>query len=143
MLDARPGMVNDTLEDAALAANAARRRFMLAGEYDAHVALLSERMVFVHGNGVVEDKTAYVDRLRAGDFVYRSIESEDVRLIAAGEAVVMSERRKVVVCPPQAETPLLVDSMVIQVWAMEEGVMRLLSYQGTFCADPKPVVEEA
>lgn len=128
------------MDDASIAAveEAERRRAaaLLTRDADALADLLSADLIYVHGNGHRDDKTGYLHRFAAGEYVFLAIAREDEHVWSAGETVTVVGRRMVTVNPPGiGETH--VDSFATCIWRREDpdvsgGCWRMLFYQGTF-----------
>lgn len=68
-----------------LAADAARRKAMIAGNASALEGLLSDDLVWTHSSGRTDDKAAVLHAIEAGTVLYRSLQVEDVVVSRHGE----------------------------------------------------------
>jgi len=119
-----------------LAVEAAREAALLNRDHAALRRLMSDDLSFTHGNGVVEDKETYLERVQAGEYRYLAIQRRDDFICVRGSLAVVTGHRSVKVHPPSEPAPVTVESQAVCVWAREPGGWRLLVYQGTFTAPP-------
>lgn len=71
-----------------LAADAARRRAMVAANVGALAAALSDELVWTHSSGRTDDKAAVLRAIESGSVSYESLEVEDYGISQYGEIFV-------------------------------------------------------
>src|ERR1700761_6788351 len=62
-----------------------RWQLLLNADVDALTDLISDDLQFVHSSGLKDDKTAYLDAVRAGAVIYRSANSRIETVIPLGD----------------------------------------------------------
>ena len=77
---------------AVLEAEQARTGAMIAGDADTLDRLLDDECVYVHSSGAIDTKTAYLDRLRDGTLIYRSVRTSGHRVYTLGQGCAVSHR---------------------------------------------------
>ena len=77
---------------AVLDAEQARTGAMVAGDVDTLDRLLDDECLYVHSSGAIDTKTAYLDRLRDGTLIYRSVRTSGHRVYALGQGCAVSHR---------------------------------------------------
>lgn len=56
------------------AAELARAAAMVAGNIEAHAKLLDERLMYTHSSGNIDSRESYLEGLRAGEWIYHSVD---------------------------------------------------------------------
>lgn len=109
---------------------AALYRAMLAFDYAALDALLSDDVRYIHSTGVVETKSEYFDGLKRGLYEYGAID------ILSGEtrewadvAITTGVMEMVVGAEGSAKHPIRLQHVLV--WKREDGSWRLLLRQAT------------
>jgi ketosteroid isomerase-like protein len=69
-----------------------RYQAMIARDFDALDRLLADDLIYTHNNGIVDDKAAFLKRLRDRVAVYQKIERDDVRVRIFGTTAVVTGR---------------------------------------------------
>lgn len=80
----------DDATQAVLAAQDKRMAATIAADVAALAALMTDDLSYTHSSGVVETKTEFLDALKSGKYVYRSIAPEARRVRVYGDAAVVS-----------------------------------------------------
>lgn len=116
--------------DQVLAWEEGRRRALLAGDWDAVEAGLPAGLSYGHSTGAVDDKAAYLRKLREGLIRYQMLAFDGLRVTAGpGLALVQGEMRAQVLRAGELRS---VASRFLTVWAPDEdGIWRLWAHQGT------------
>ena len=106
-----------------------RYQAMLDGDVETLGRLLSARLSYTHSNGDRDSRESYLQKVRDGYFVYRSVEHPVDRIeILAGAALVIGEMRA------SAEIdgrPAEISSRALAVWAQDGEDWTLIAYQPT------------
>lgn len=95
--------------------------------------LLSDDLVYTHGSGVVDDKTAYLAAQRAKVAIYETIDHEDLRVRAYGSNVAILTGRLRLAIKVKGE-PRSVDNRFTSVWvrsSRETDDWQFVSFQAT------------
>jgi Domain of unknown function (DUF4440) len=123
-------MANDS-EKKALIRELEDRRYaaMIAGDVETLDTLISDQALYAHSFGDRDTKQQYLDKVRAGRFIYHEITrpEEDIRI--EGDAAIVAGRMKARVMIDGAER--LLNNSSLAVWACSQGSWRLLAYQPT------------
>ncbi len=99
------------------------------GDLAALDRLLADGLIYTHSSGVIEDKSAYLGKLKAGTLKYESIEHEGVVVKAYGESAVLHcKARMKGVSDGQ---PFNTYAVMTHVWVRQGGVWRLAAHQST------------
>jgi ketosteroid isomerase-like protein len=91
-----PAAAAASVEDEIRAAETARRRAYLAGDYDAVAGLLADDFFLTNAQGVTRDKEGVVALWKSGDMVVRSLDFSDLVIRAAGPVAVVTGKSTVV-----------------------------------------------
>jgi ketosteroid isomerase-like protein len=106
-----------------------RYRAMLDGDVETLGRLLSARLSYTHSNGDRDSKESYLQKVRDGYFVYRSVAHPVDRIeVLAGAALVIGEMHA------SAEVggrPAEISSRALAVWAQDGEDWTLIAYQPT------------
>jgi len=122
--------VTENLIDEVLALEERRRQALLAGDWDAVAALLSEALVYVHSTGASDDRASYLRKLREGQIRYRQLAFEGLRVGGGPDLALVHGGMRAEVLKPEGVKA--VASRYLVVWAREpDGRTRLLAHQGT------------
>lgn len=107
------------------------RRFeaMLSNDVDALDEMFDDELVYTHSSGTVDTKSSYLDAMRSGRFVYRSVQRSDEEVHDHGEAVVVigHVRMDVLIGKEQRD----VDSRFTLTWVRKDGQWRFVAWQST------------
>jgi len=92
--------------------------------------LLSPELVYTHSTGIVEDKAAYLGKLKSGDQKYDGVEYSDVKTQLLGRAIVMSATVRMT--GATKGVPFDNKLKMLHVWAREkDGSWQLVAHQTT------------
>lgn len=111
-----------------LQADQARLAAMMAGDGAALGKLMSEELAFVHSDGRIESKAAYVKNMLAGDTQYAEAKTADVRTMEPAPGVVIligSQQMRKRLGPTWSEIKL----KFMAVWRNEAGTWRMVAWQ--------------
>jgi ketosteroid isomerase-like protein len=105
-------------------------RAMIAQDFAALDALLSEDVVYIHSTAVAEDKQAYLAGVRNGLYDYGAIESHDVTVRYSGDVATQTGTVVMSVAARGApKTPITL--LFTLVWKRERRGWRLWQRQAT------------
>ncbi len=113
---------------AAVQADQARIKAMMAGDATALGALLSDQLRFAHSDGRVESKVDYVKNLLAGDTAYADVKTSEVETKQIAPDVVFilgAQQMRKRLGPDWSDVNL----RYLAVWRNESGVWRLVAWQ--------------
>ncbi len=111
-----------------LRADQARLAAMMAGDGAALGKLMSEELAFVHSDGRIESKEAYVKNMLAGDTQYAEAKTTDVRTMEPASGVVIligAQQMRKRLGPAWSEVKL----RFMSVWRNEGGTWRMVAWQ--------------
>jgi ketosteroid isomerase-like protein len=111
-----------------LQADQARLAAMMAGDGAALGRLMSEELAFVHSDGRIESKAAYVKNMLAGDTQYAEAKTADVRTMEPAPGVVIligAQQMRKRLGPTWSEIKL----KFMAVWRNEAGTWRMVAWQ--------------
>jgi ketosteroid isomerase-like protein len=125
------------MTDADIVASVARaeeRRIaaMIAGDADQLAALLDDRLVFVHGNALVDDKARYLDAFRTNGVRYLAIGWSDRTITALGDTALLCGN--LVLDLDVRGKPAVLRNNSLAVWARHGDSWRMIAYHST----PRP-----
>jgi ketosteroid isomerase-like protein len=110
-----------------VAADERRRAIMNANDADSLGALLSEDLVYIHSNGLVDGKQSYIDRVRAGPGRYRNLTVKDFRVRRNGSTAICDGEVRFEHGVPGGKT-IVVHAHFLAIWRDEGGTWRLAGY---------------
>jgi ketosteroid isomerase-like protein len=110
-----------------VAADERRRAALNANDADALAALLSEDLVYIHSNGLVDDRKGYVDRVRAGPGRYSNVTVKAFRARRDGGTAVCDGKVSFDHGLP-GKTPMKIHAHFLAIWKLEGGAWRLAGY---------------
>ena len=114
---------------AVLDAEQARTAAMVAGDVDTLDRLLDDECLYVHSSGAIDTKTAYLDRLRDGTLIYRSVRTSGHRVYALGQGCAVSHRMIAEMILHGVPRPY--QGQVISIWRSGPAGLRLIYLQAT------------
>ncbi|MEB8340179.1 nuclear transport factor 2 family protein [Streptomyces endophyticus] len=107
----------------------ARYEAVIAGDLEAFTALAHPELAYTHSNAVVDTRDSYLDKLRAGFYVYHRIEHPVDRIVVTGDtAVVVGEMHADLTAGGVRKT---LANRSLAVWVRESDRWLLLAYQPT------------
>jgi hypothetical protein len=114
-----------------------RYEAVLREDFDAFAALAHKDLVYTHSNGESDSLDSYIEKCRAGQYRYHSIDHpiKDI-LLVENVAVVIGE---MIADIAVSGVPKRLENTAIAVWVLEAGSWLLLAFQPT----PKPAPSEA
>lgn len=113
---------------AAVRADQARIKAMMAGDGAALGALMSDQLRFVHSDGRVESKAEYVKNLMAGDTQYADAKTSELETMQVDAEVVVIlgvQQMRKRLGPDWSDVKL----RYLAVWRNESGVWRMIAWQ--------------
>lgn len=106
-----------------------RYQAMLDGDVETLDRLLSARLSYTHSSGDRDTKESYLQKVRDGYVVYRSVTHPVDRIeVLAGAALVIGEMHA---SAELGGRPAEIDSRALAVWAEAGGDWTLIAYQPT------------
>ncbi len=118
----------DPAIDAVLRADQARLAAMMAGDGAALARLMSDELRFVHSDGRIETKAAYVKNMLAGDTAYADAKTFGIETLKPSADVVIvigSQGMRKRLGPMWSEIQL----RYLAVWRNENGTWRMYAWQ--------------
>jgi len=127
----------DDASSAVLAAQDARFAATIRADVAALAPLMTDDLTYTHSSGLTETKAEFLEGLRNGKYLYRSIESKDRRVRLHGDAAIVSGTAHVVIEPGGKRTEL--DLYFSELYVKEGGAWRMALWQSTrLPAPPAP-----
>ena len=119
----------DTAQDV-LAVDGARSAALIAADRVALDATLASKLRYVHGNGLTQDRAAYLDAAVGGAMTYTAITplERQVRLLSPQVALLTGSNRVAVLLDGK---PLQLDVLYTAVYVQEAAGWRLTAWQST------------
>ncbi|MBL8175946.1 MAG: nuclear transport factor 2 family protein [Bryobacterales bacterium] len=91
--------------------------------------MYTDDIVYAHASGVVDTKTSYLEKLKSGKQVYKSMEQRKVSVRLYGDSAVTHSWMRVTGVNPQG--PFDDKVMMIHVWVQKNGQWRMAAHQTT------------
>lgn len=119
---------------AVLAADAARRAALVGGEFEPLEALLAPDLIYIHSNGLVEDRETYIRQISQGIYRYAAMEAAEQDVETIGDLALLQGR--VLITPKTLDGVIrpLLNCRSIMIWRENDGRWQLKFYQGTLIA---------
>jgi ketosteroid isomerase-like protein len=105
-------------------------KIIVARDVPAMQEYLSDQLIYTHSNGVVENKTQYIENVSNGKWGYQSGVLSNVQVRAYGKTAVVHCDATMQIKGPDGN-PLEIKIHVLHVYAKEKGKYRLVSHQAT------------
>jgi len=83
-----------TTADEALKAEDARYAAQTGLDFFAMERLFADDLVYLHSNGVIDDKAGYIESQRSSAVIYRSMQRSDVKVRVFGPVAILTRRAK-------------------------------------------------
>ncbi|HEY6832578.1 MAG TPA: nuclear transport factor 2 family protein [Pseudolabrys sp.] len=125
-----------TIVDDVRALEESRISAMLKGDVEAISKHLDTDLIYVHSTGQVDGKESYLNSLRAGKFVYESIELIDERHADGADFVVLCQTLSVTIRVGADPSPKPRAVTATALWRQTNGAWRLVAMQATPRASP-------
>ncbi|AIO36392.1 nuclear transport factor 2 family protein [Burkholderia pseudomultivorans] len=123
------GAKADRHRDAVLRLEKLRQRAMLGGDVTLLRDLFADDAVYMHSSGSLHNKDEYLRALRAGEFIYRSIEILDCQCRVMDDAVLITGQSRHDVLFRSG--PRMLEARFLSVWVVDRGIWRHVSWQST------------
>ncbi len=114
---------------AVLAAQDARFAATIKADVAALGALMTDDLTYTHSSGVTETKAEFLDGVKNGKYLYRSIESKDRRVRLHGDAAIVSGTAHIVIEPGGKRTDI--DLYFSELYVKEGSAWRMALWQST------------
>ena len=102
---------------------------MIAGDLAALEGMSAEDLAYTHSSGVTDNRTSYLETMRAGKIKYRQIERLEATVAMAGDAAWLTGRIKLDVLFDTG--PTILDSRYLSVWIRVARDWRHLAWHST------------
>ncbi|HEY1485673.1 MAG TPA: nuclear transport factor 2 family protein [Micromonosporaceae bacterium] len=99
------------------------------GDLDAFAACCHPRLLYTHSSGGTDTLKSYLDKLRAGYYVYHSIEHPIERVVIEGDVALVQGEMNADITAGGVDKPLR--NACLAVWVRSEGTWKLIAYQPT------------
>lgn len=107
------------------AAEDARFEAVLAADVEALERLLHPDLVYTHSSGVADTKQSYVEGIRDGVWVYRSVKRIDQSIVVDGDVGLVLSRLAMEI--EARGKPGSIDTRALSVWVLRGGAWRLIA----------------
>ncbi len=114
---------------AVLAAQDARFAATIKPDVAGLAAMMTDDLTYTHSSGVTETKAEFLEGVKNGKYVYRSIESKDRRVRLHGDAAIVSGTAHIVVEPGGKRTDI--DLYFSELYVKRGGAWRMALWQAT------------
>lgn len=113
-----------------LAVDAARTAALIAADRAALDATLADELRYVHGNGLVQDRAAYLEAAVGGVMTYTAITpvQQQVRVLSPQVALLTGSNRVAVLLDGK---PLQLDVLYTAVYVQQDTTWKLTAWQST------------
>jgi ketosteroid isomerase-like protein len=118
-----------TVQDEVTQAEKAWASAVVKGDHAALDKLLANDLIYTHSSGLVENKSVYFGKLKAGTLKYESIEHEGITVKAYGDSAVL--HCKVRLKGVSEGQPFNVYAVMTHVWVKQGGGWKLVAHQAT------------
>ena len=126
------GLLSAKLEESVIKeAELARENALATNDAALLASLLSEKLVFVHSSGTVDERNSLLDKIMTGCVLYQSICLQPYKILPLGSdtwALWGKMDAQIIVAGTQRH----ITSSYVTVWVLEtDGVLRLALHQAT------------
>jgi len=105
------------------------REAVLKKDFAAVEKMLADNLVYAHATGIVDSKKTYLDKLRSGRQLYRSMEQQNVSTQVHGDAAVTHSWMRVTGVNQAGNFDDKV--MMLHIWVKKDGRWLLAAHQTT------------
>lgn len=102
---------------------------VLSRDFSALDKMLAPDLIYGHASGVVDTKQTYIEKLKSGKQVYRTLEQRKMSVRLHGDAAITHSWARVTGVNPAG--PFDDKIMMIHVWVKKGGTWRLAGHQTT------------
>ena len=102
---------------------------MIAGNFDRFAAIAHPDLMYTHSNGVTDSLSSYMDKCRAGFYVYHHIEHPIDKIVVQGDVGLVLGQMNADLTAGGVRKQLANTS--VSVWIRHGDVWKLISYQPT------------
>lgn len=102
---------------------------VIGNDFDTLDALTHPELSYTHSNALVDTKESWIESMRSGAVDYRSVDREDLAVIASGTAAVITGKATFSVALPGREITIV--ARFTSVWVDEDGNWRFFAWQNT------------
>ncbi len=114
---------------AVLAAQDARFAATIKADVAVLAAMMTDDLTYTHSSGVTETKAEFLEGVKNGRYVYRSIEAKDRRVRLHGDAAIVSGSAHIVIEPGGKRTEI--DLYYTELYVKQGGAWRMALWQST------------
>ncbi len=114
---------------AVLAAQDARFAATIKADVAVLAAMMTDDLTYTHSSGVTETKAEFLEGVKNGRYVYRSIESKDRRVRLHDDAAIVSGSAHIVIEPGGKRTEI--DLYYTELYVKQGGAWRMALWQST------------
>lgn len=117
------------------AADDARVAALIARDQVRLEAVFSDELHYAHSNGVIDEKTTFIEAIATGRSVYEAYEYQERRFqpVAPGVMLMTGRTR---IHSRSGDDPIILDLNFLAVWRHEHGRWQFLAWQS--CRQPPP-----
>lgn len=119
---------NITAEEA-LKAEDMRYAAQTSNDFDALEKMFSPDLIYVHSSAIVDGKKSYIDSMRTGTVIYKTMRKSDVVVRTAGCLAILTGNGNYDVQVNGKD--MNVQLRFHSIWQKKDGVMQYLSWQST------------
>ncbi|MBS1830158.1 MAG: nuclear transport factor 2 family protein [Acidobacteria bacterium] len=102
---------------------------VLGKDFAALDKMYTDDIVYAHASGVVDTKATYMEKVKSGKQVYKSMEQKNVSVKLHGDSAITHSWMRVT--GVNAQGPFDDKVMMIHFWVMKNGQWRLAAHQTT------------
>jgi len=114
---------------AVLEADARRRAAIISGDVEVLTALLSDRMIWTHSSGKVDDKASFLEGLASGSVKYIRLDVEDVTVLQQLDVFILHGTLLGLASRAGVEKSLR--NRFLSVWQQHKDGFQMLAWQST------------